>query len=102
MLTQKIISQPIVSMWLGRQRVGGATDGSGGAVIFGGVDTTKYVGNFTWAPVTDKNSWKIHVEAVSIAGKNLGLSGDALIDSGKTSCWENVVIRTDLLRKSVV
>ncbi|KAF9114359.1 hypothetical protein BGX27_011100 [Mortierella sp. AM989] len=82
MLARKTIIQPIVSLWLGRQRVGGSTEGSGGAVIFGGVDTTKYVGNFTWAPITDKNSWKIRLDAVSIAGKDLGLSGDALIDSG--------------------
>ncbi|KAI7816216.1 aspartic peptidase domain-containing protein [Gamsiella multidivaricata] len=82
MLARKIILQPIVSIWMGRQRVGGATEGSGGAVIFGGVDTTKYVGNFTWSPITDKNAWKIRLDAVSIAGKDLGLSGEALIDSG--------------------
>src|SRR5690348_7293379 len=85
MLARKMIVQPIVSMWLGRQRMGGSNEGSGGAVIFGGVDTTKYVGNFTWAPVTDKNAWKIRFEAVSLAGKDLGLSGEALIDSGTTS-----------------
>ncbi|KAF9955179.1 hypothetical protein BGZ72_003951 [Mortierella alpina] len=82
MLARKMIVQPIVSIWLGRQRMGGANEGSGGAVIFGGVDTTKYVGNFTWAPITDKNAWKIRFDAVSLAGKNLDLSGDALIDSG--------------------
>ncbi|KAF9287016.1 hypothetical protein BGZ68_002341 [Mortierella alpina] len=82
MLARKMIVQPIVSMWLGRQRMGGSNEGSGGAVIFGGVDTTKYVGNFTWAPVTDKNAWKIRFEAVSLAGKDLDLSGEALIDSG--------------------
>ena len=83
MLAQKTILQPIVSLWMGRQRLGGSTEGSGGAVIFGGVDTTKYVGNFTWAPITDKNAWKIHFDAVSIAGKDLELSGDALVDCGK-------------------
>ncbi|KAF8924211.1 hypothetical protein BGZ58_002039, partial [Dissophora ornata] len=82
MLAQKTILQPIVSLWMGRQRMGGSTEGSGGAVIFGGVDTTKYVGNFTWAPITDKNAWKIRFDAVSIAGKNLDLSGNALVDSG--------------------
>lgn len=82
MLTKKVLAQPIVSIWLGRQRVGGSTEGSGGAVIFGGVDTTKYVGNFTWVPVADRNAWKIPFQGVSIAGKNLGLSGNALIDSG--------------------
>ncbi|KAG0019550.1 hypothetical protein BGZ80_005624 [Entomortierella chlamydospora] len=44
MLARKIILQPIVSIWLGRQRMGGSSEGSGGAIIFGGVDTTKYVG----------------------------------------------------------
>ncbi|KAF9950542.1 hypothetical protein BGZ65_006558 [Modicella reniformis] len=83
MLARKTILQLIVSIWMGRQRIGGSNEGSGGAVIFGGVDTTKYVGNFTWAPVTDKNAWKIRINAVSIAGKNLDLSGDALIDSGQ-------------------
>lgn len=82
MLTKKVLAQPIVSIWLGRQRVGGSAEGSGGAVIFGGVDTTKYVGNFTWVPVADRNAWKIPFQGVSIAGKNLGLSGNALIDSG--------------------
>ncbi|KAF9198131.1 hypothetical protein BGZ49_001143 [Haplosporangium sp. Z 27] len=82
MLSQKAILQPIVSLWLGRQRLGGTTDGAGGAVIFGGVDTTKYVGNFSWAPIVERNTWVIHFDAVSIAGKDLGLSGNALVDSG--------------------
>ncbi|KAK3844832.1 MAG: aspartic peptidase domain-containing protein [Linnemannia gamsii] len=83
MISRKNLTQPIVSIWMGRQRMGGATEGSGGAVIFGGVDTTKYVGNFTWVPIVEKSSsWKIRFEGVSIAGKSLGLSGNALIDSG--------------------
>ncbi|KAF9088184.1 hypothetical protein BGX23_007577 [Mortierella sp. AD031] len=82
MIGRKSLTQPIVSLWMGRQRMGGANEGSGGAVIFGGVDTTKYVGNFTWIPIVDKSSWKIRFDGVSIAGKNLGLSGNALIDSG--------------------
>lgn len=82
MISRKNLTQPIVSMWMGRQRMGGANEGSGGAVIFGGVDTTKYVGNFTWVPIVDKSSWKIKFDGVSIAGKSLGLSGNALIDSG--------------------
>ncbi|KAG0266647.1 hypothetical protein BG011_001494 [Mortierella polycephala] len=82
MLARKTLIQPIVSIWMGRQRMGGSNEGSGGAVIFGGVDTTKYVGNFTWAPVTDKNSWKIRIDAATIAGKDLSLTADALIDSG--------------------
>ncbi|KAG0332241.1 hypothetical protein BG004_001329 [Podila humilis] len=82
MLTKKALAQPIVSIWLGRHRVGGSAEGSGGAVIFGGVDTTKYVGNFTWVPVMDKNAWKIPFQGVSLSGKNLDLSGNALIDSG--------------------
>lgn len=82
LINRKNLTQPIVSLWMGRQRMGGANEGSGGAVIFGGVDTTKYVGNFTWVPIVDKTSWRIRFDAVSIAGKSLGLSGNALIDSG--------------------
>ncbi|KAG0056457.1 hypothetical protein BGZ83_004964 [Gryganskiella cystojenkinii] len=82
MLARSMLTQPIVSIWMGRQRMGGSNAGSGGAVIFGGVDTTKYIGNFTWSPIIDKNSWKIRFTAVSIGGKDLGLSGNALIDSG--------------------
>ncbi|KAF9180618.1 hypothetical protein BGZ51_006072 [Haplosporangium sp. Z 767] len=82
MLARKTLIQPIVSIWMGRQRMGGSNEGSGGAVIFGGVDTTKYVGNFTWAPVTDKNSWKVRIDAATIGGKDLNLAADALIDSG--------------------
>ncbi|GJJ69604.1 hypothetical protein EMPS_01951 [Entomortierella parvispora] len=82
MLAKSVLTQPIFSIWLGRQRVGGSNAGSGGAVIFGGVDTTKYVGNFTWSPIVDKNAWMIKFQGVSIGGKDLGLSGNALIDSG--------------------
>ncbi|KAF9895920.1 hypothetical protein BX616_008534, partial [Lobosporangium transversale] len=82
MLARKMIVQPIVSLWMGRQRMGGSNEGSGGAFIFGGVDTTKYIGNFTWAPIVDKNTWKIRINAVSIAGTDLDLSGNALVDSG--------------------
>ncbi|KAF9428426.1 hypothetical protein BGZ94_002445 [Podila epigama] len=82
MLSKRSLAQPIVSIWLGRQRVGGSAEGSGGAVIFGGVDNTKFVGNFTWTPVADRNAWKIPFQAVTIGGKSLDISGNALIDSG--------------------
>ncbi|KAF9978927.1 hypothetical protein BGZ73_008432 [Actinomortierella ambigua] len=82
LISRKVLSQPIVSVWMGRQRLGGAVEGSGGAFIIGGVDTTKYVGNFTWNPAVDRNAWKIRMQGVSLAGHDLGLQADVLVDTG--------------------
>ncbi|KAG0231857.1 hypothetical protein BGW42_008606 [Actinomortierella wolfii] len=82
LISRKVLSQPIVSVWMGRQRLGGAMEGSGGAFILGGVDTTKYVGNFTWLPTVDRNAWKVHMQGLSLGGKNLGMKADVLIDTG--------------------
>ncbi|KAG0261615.1 hypothetical protein DFQ27_002880 [Actinomortierella ambigua] len=82
LISRKVLSQPIVSVWMGRQRLGGTVEGSGGAFIIGGVDTTKYVGNFSWSPTVDKNAWKIRMQGMSLAGQDLNMQADVLVDTG--------------------
>ncbi|KAK2892367.1 hypothetical protein Q8A67_012355 [Cirrhinus molitorella] len=42
--------------------------GFGGELLFGGVDETLFVPPISWAPVTQKGSWQIRLDAVKVQG----------------------------------
>lgn len=63
MIDEGVVSKPQFSFYLNRQ-VGQPV---GGEVYFGGVDPSKYTGNFTWHSVTRKAYWQIHMDSVSVA-----------------------------------
>jgi len=81
LISQKLIKQPIFSVFLNKQANGGPT---GGEYIFGGIDHTRYKGSLTSIPVDSSGGfWQVQVDDVSL-GKSLGISTAAIVDTGTT------------------
>lgn len=76
------VQAPVMGYHLGR-----VADGyNDGEVTFGGVDTNKFSGNITVIDnVSTKGFWEASIDAISVGGTNLGLSGRmAILDTGTT------------------
>ncbi|KAL5290643.1 hypothetical protein ACFFRR_010165 [Megaselia abdita] len=58
MIKQGLLDEPVVSVWMNRNQ--NASDG--GEIIFGGIDPTKYSGNFSYVPLTKESYWEFHVD----------------------------------------
>jgi len=59
-----------------------ASAASGGELSLGGADPTKYTGNFTYTPITQKGYWEFEVDAVTVGDADLGKSINAIADTG--------------------
>jgi len=62
-----------------------ATHGSvsqGGELVLGGVDSSKYTGDFTYTPVTIKGYWQFAVDGASLGGSSVGSDIKAIADTG--------------------
>lgn len=62
MIDQKLIEEPVFSMWLNRNPF----HKMGGELIFGGSDPRKYSGDFFYVPVSSATHWQIRMEAGQI------------------------------------
>ncbi|XP_058931662.1 gastricsin [Kogia breviceps] len=81
MLQEGALTSPVFSFYLGRQQ--GFHDG--GAVIFGGVDSSLYTGQISWAPVTHELYWQIGIEEFLIGDQATGWCSQgcqAIVDTG--------------------
>ncbi|XP_047314847.1 cyprosin-like [Impatiens glandulifera] len=81
MVNQSVVKEPVFSFWFNRN----AGDIQGGEVVFGGMDTSHFVGNHTYVPVTEKGYWQFDMDDVQINGKSTGfcLGGcPTIADSG--------------------
>lgn len=81
MLQEGALSSPVFSFYLSNQQ--GSQDG--GALIFGGVDSSLYQGQIYWAPVTQELYWQIGVEEFLINGQASGWCSQgcqAIVDTG--------------------
>ncbi|XP_068194523.1 pepsin A-like [Antennarius striatus] len=78
MISQKLVEQPLFSVYLSSD----AQQGS--EVIFGGIDGNHYTGQVTWIPLTSATYWQIKMDRVSINGQTVACSGgcQAIIDTG--------------------
>jgi len=59
-----------------------ASASSGGELALGGVDSTKYTGDFTYTPITIKGYWQFAVSAVSVGGASFAGETKAIADTG--------------------
>jgi len=60
-----------------------ASDSEGGELALGGVDNSKFVGNFTYHNVTKKGYWQIKMDSVQVESTSLCNGGcQAIVDSG--------------------
>jgi len=58
------------------------TAASGGELTLGGVDSTKYTGDFTYTPITIKGYWQFAVDSVSVGGSSFAGATKAIADTG--------------------
>ncbi|KAL1918627.1 uncharacterized protein VTP21DRAFT_2649 [Calcarisporiella thermophila] len=79
MIKQKLIKEPVFSVWLGKQAEGG-----GGEIVFGEADSGHHVGEILYVPVTEQRYWSVKADGVSFLGADLDESGPAIIDTGST------------------
>lgn len=84
MVEQKLLAEPLVSMYLKRSY----TEQNGGEIIFGGIDRSLFTGSVTYTSTLDSKKWLIELDSISIDGipKNetrVCFGGcDAVVDSG--------------------
>ncbi|XP_006882065.1 PREDICTED: gastricsin [Elephantulus edwardii] len=80
MLQENALTSPVFSFYLGNQQ-----GSEGGALVFGGVDSSLYSGQIYWAPVTQELYWQIGIEEFLIGGQASGLCSEgcqAIVDTG--------------------
>jgi cathepsin D len=81
-LSQGLVDQPIFSFWLSQN----PSDAIGGELVLGGVDPTRFTGNFSYAPLTSDTYWQFQFSDFQLGGSSLGFcsSGpcNAICDSG--------------------
>jgi cathepsin D len=83
-LNQNLVSEPIFSFWLSQD----ADADVGGELTLGGVDPSRYTGNFSYAPLTNETYWAFTFEDFTVDGtsqdwcSDTGGNCDAVLDSG--------------------
>jgi phytepsin len=82
MVSQGLVDNPVFGFWLDRNLSAQA----GGELTFGGVDSARYTGNFTFLPVTREGYWQFLMDDVEINGQSFGACNSsgcaAIADSG--------------------
>lgn len=80
MIDQELIDKPVFSVWLNR-KVSGK---SGGEIIFGGSDQSKYQGNITYVPISKVGYWQFNMDSASIGNTTKLCQGgcQAIADTG--------------------
>jgi cathepsin D len=58
------------------------TVAQGGELVLGGVDSTKYTGDFTYTPVTIKGYWQFAVDGITLGSDSVGSDIKAIADTG--------------------
>jgi len=58
------------------------TGSTGGELALGGVDSTKYTGDFTYTPITIKGYWQFAVSGISVGGTSFAAETKAIADTG--------------------
>ncbi|CAN4116523.1 unnamed protein product [Withania somnifera] len=81
MLLQRIVTQPIFSLWLNRD----PKSRLGGEILFGGVDCTHFRGQHTYVPIAQNGYWEIEIGDLLIGNNSTGLCKGgcpAIVDTG--------------------
>jgi cathepsin D len=81
-LKQNLVSSPVFSFWLSQN----PADSVGGELTLGGTDSSRYTGEFSYAPLTAETYWQFEVADFQLDGASLGWCSDvkcqAICDSG--------------------
>jgi len=67
-MSQNLVDQNVFSFWLSKDPSGPV----GGELILGGVDTNRFTGPITYAPLFSETYWAIYVDNVLVNGSSIG------------------------------
>jgi cathepsin D len=99
-ISQHLVDTPVFAFWLSKNPRGQ----NGGELTLGGVDSSRYTGNFTFVPVTSQTYWEFKVDDFQLAGQSLNWCGaagcKAIADSG-TSLIVGPKEQVDALNKKL-
>ena len=77
MLDQKIIMEPVFSVYLQKNH-----EESGGEMTFGGINSTKYIGDLTYIPVSREASWQFTLDSILVNDQENCYDCKAVADIG--------------------
>jgi len=77
-LASGAVKEPKFAFFLKKE----GTTSDGGELTLGGVDTSKYTGDFTYTPITTKGYWQFYVDGVTVGGSSFASSIKAIADTG--------------------
>ncbi|CAO3672336.1 unnamed protein product [Rhizopus stolonifer] len=81
MVDRNLIEQKLFSFWIGD--INDQGNESGGEIIFGGIDESRYIGDVVWSPVIRKGYWEVGVDSVIFDGQPIEIDvHSAAIDTG--------------------
>jgi len=99
-LSQGLVSDPVFSFWLNQD----ATGTPGGELTLGGVDSTRYTGDFLYTALTNETYWEFALSDVTLGGSSLGWCSSspcrAVCDTG-TSLIAGPTAQIDALNKKL-
>merc|ERR1712217_307713 len=72
---------------------------TGGELSLGGADSTKYTGDLTYTPITNKGYWEFSVAAVTVGGNSFASTTKAIADTGTSLLAVPTTVFTSLLTK---
>uniref|UniRef100_A0A0K8U723 Lysosomal aspartic protease n=1 Tax=Bactrocera latifrons TaxID=174628 RepID=A0A0K8U723_BACLA len=82
MYTQGLIDSPVFAFYLTNNSTG-VLSANGGELTLGGYDTTHFIGDITYTPVTLEGYWQFNVESITIGNSTvICYSCSAICDSG--------------------
>ncbi|KAG1474725.1 hypothetical protein G6F56_000176 [Rhizopus delemar] len=81
MVARNLVEQKLFSFWI--RDINDQGNESGGEIVFGGIDESRYIGDVVWSPVTRKAYWEVGLDSVIFDGQPLGSDAhSAAIDTG--------------------
>jgi cathepsin D len=99
-LNQGLVDQPVFSFWLSQN----PNDQTGGELVLGGVDSSRYTGDFSYAPLTSDTYWEFAMADIQVGGTSMGFCKKgpckAICDSG-TSLIVGPTLLIDELNKKL-
>ncbi|KAK5898626.1 hypothetical protein CesoFtcFv8_008183 [Champsocephalus esox] len=68
MVQERLVSQPLFSVYLS------SSSAHGSEVVFGGIDSSHYTGHIAWIPLSSATYWQINMDSVTINGQPVACS----------------------------
>ncbi|XP_051891099.1 cathepsin E-A-like [Pristis pectinata] len=98
MMAQNLVELPLFSVFLSRN----PNNEMGSEIIFGGIDTSHFVGELNWIPVTQQGYWQIQLDGVQVGGNFVACQDGckAIVDTG-TSLLSGPTTSINVIQSSI-